>query len=71
MPKTPTVKKIIDSNPSVDPEKLRQFRKALSELRKSGVVRKGYGLASPINRRRATVARGKTDSRTIYLGNRR
>jgi len=68
MPRRISLKEIIESNPSVDPNKLRQFRKAIRELRQSGAERKGYGLASPIKHRRATIARDKVnDSRTIHL----
>ncbi len=71
MPKILSIKETIDSNPSVDPKLLNRFRKALRKLRQAGTERKGYGLASPINRRRASISRDKNnDSRTIHLGSR-
>lgn len=67
MPKTMTVKEIVAGNPAVDPKLLKQLRKALGELRRAGVRGKEYELASPINRRRATVAHDEIDSRTVHL----
>ncbi len=69
--KRPSLKELIDSNPSIDPKQLRQFRKSLRKLREAGLGRKEYELASPISRRRATLMDAeRVDSRTIRLGSR-
>lgn len=65
----PSLKELIDSNPSIDPKQLRQFRKSLRKLREAGLSRKEYDLASPISRRRATLTDiERLDPRTIHLG---
>jgi hypothetical protein len=54
MATTPDIKKILKRNPGIDPEKLAEARKLLESLRKRGLKRPVYNLASPFERRRAS-----------------
>lgn len=66
MIKIPSLKEIIESNSHVDAEQLKQYRAQLSKIRQSRSHRRGYRLASPINRRRIVVGDSKRiDSRTV------
>lgn len=42
--------KLIEENPKVDPEQLRDAQELVSMLRKSGVPRPSYGIVSPYQR---------------------
>ena len=69
MPRMPSLKEILDSNPDVNPEQLKQQQEMLIKLREIRGQRRGYRLASPITRRRIVVGDAeRRDSRTVHLG---
>lgn len=43
----PDIEKLIEGNPNVDPDQLREAQKIAEQLHRQGVTPPGYGIASP------------------------
>lgn len=68
MPKRIDLDEIVEKNPHVDPEKLRESMELLEELRNRGVYERGYQLVPPFSGRRIQVIDNSAeDPRTVHL----
>jgi hypothetical protein len=77
MPKKIELAEIMEKNPQVDPEQLRESMELLEELRSRGVSERGYQLVPPFSGRRVqtldnssrvqTPDNGSDDPRTVHL----
>jgi hypothetical protein len=62
------VKKIATDNPAVNMDHLDQVFAVLTELRKSGIQPKRYGLTLPFSKEVQVQPTGEEDPRTVHLG---
>ncbi len=68
MPQKLDIKKILKKNPQVSTAPLEEASKLAQEVRKLGLIRRGYRLASPSTRGRIhTTDEADSDPRTIKL----
>jgi len=71
MPTKIELAEIIQKNPQVDPEQLRESMELLEELRSRGVSERGYQLVPPFSGKRVQTADSPSkDPRTVYLNRR-
>lgn len=72
MQKYPTLEELLAANPHLDEKLVKNLQEILRKLKKERMTRKsGYGLASPFERKRASVETDdRADRRTVTLGKR-
>lgn len=58
--RVPTIDDAAATNPRVDVETVREAQELLAELRKQGITRPGYEIASPYERRRLRVQHSRS-----------
>ena len=61
------VHEIAKNNPQVDMEELQRGQELSRRLRAAGLKKTGYGLATPDERRRATVVDSKANRNKVHL----
>lgn len=72
MPKAKTLEEQIALNsPNIDVEQMKRTGQLLEEMRKAGLLRRQRRTASPLDRRGATLVKGRTRSKRKALAKRR
>jgi hypothetical protein len=62
-----TLEEIINKNPDIDKEKLKESMDLSIKLRSHGVSGRGYGLVSPFARKKARAVDAKEEKLAIHL----
>ncbi len=66
MPEKLVLEEILKKNPKIDRKKLQEALDLAEKLRRLGLCRRGYRLATPFNRKQVRVP-DEFDSRTVKL----
>jgi hypothetical protein len=62
-----TMEEIMDKNPNINPNKLKESMDLSDELRSHGISRRGYGLVPTFSGKKAKAVDSKEDKRAMHL----